>query len=236
MSRPILEVIALSADDAVTAERAGADRLELVGGMADGGVTPEPAVVAAIRAAVGLPLRVMVRCNAGYSATEQELDLMLGQVGELRAAGADEFVFGLLTAAGAIDIAACQAFGGAIDGCRWTFHRALDHAGDRARAWDEIRLLPGVDTVLTGGSPAGVGAGIRQLLAEAAAGPSVPGLMVGGGLRPEHVPYLLGAGITRLHVGSAVRVDESWEAPMDAGAVARWRDLVETSAGAAVIR
>jgi copper homeostasis protein len=228
MSRPILEVIALSADDAVTAERAGADRLELVGGMAGGGVTPEPDVVAAIRAAVRLPVRVMVRCNAGYSATEEELDLMLAQVGELRAAGADEFVFGLLTSAGEIDVAACQAFAAAIEGCRWTFHRALDHAGDRGQAWAEIRLLPGVDTVLTGGSSSGVGAGLRRLLAEAATGPARPALMAGGGLREEHVPYLLGAGVTRLHVGSSVRVDESWDGPMDARAVARWRELAES--------
>jgi len=40
-SRPLLEVIALSADDAIAAERGGADRLEIVRAIDTGGLTPD---------------------------------------------------------------------------------------------------------------------------------------------------------------------------------------------------
>src|SRR5690242_1410597 len=61
MSRPIFEVIALGAEDAVAAQTGGADRLELVTDMAADGLTPSRAVFGAIRRAVRIPLRVMLR-------------------------------------------------------------------------------------------------------------------------------------------------------------------------------
>lgn len=234
MSRPILEVIVLTPHDAVAAERGGADRLEVVTEMAAGGLTPAPDTVAAIRDAVELPLRVMVRCNAGFTATGRELDGMLHEVARLRAAGASAFVFGLLTTAGEVDTAACRRFAAAVAGCPWTFHRALDNAADRSRAWRVVSGLTGVDTVLTAGSAAGVGAGLPTLLAEAAVagqngdgeggGTRRPALLAGGGLGEEHVPELHGAGITALHVGSAVR-SGGWAGPVDQAAVRHWAAL-----------
>jgi copper homeostasis protein len=234
MSRPILEVIVLTPRDAVAAERGGADRLEVVTEMAAGGLTPAPDTVAAIRDAVDLPLRVMVRCNAGFTATGRELDGMLHDVARLRAAGATEFVFGLLTTAGEVDIAACRRFAAAVAGCPWTFHRALDNAADRSRAWRAVSGLTGVDTVLTAGSAAGVGSGLPTLLAEAEAAAHDDdgvtrrlGMLVGGGLGEDHVPALRAAGVTALHIGTAAR-SGGWAGPVDPAAVRRWAALGRT--------
>ena len=57
----LLEVIALQAADAERAEAGGADRIELVGTMADDGLSPEPALVGQVRRATSLPIRVMLR-------------------------------------------------------------------------------------------------------------------------------------------------------------------------------
>src|SRR5690349_11720173 len=93
-TRAVLEVIALGAEDAVAARAGGADRLELVTDMASDGLTPPVAAFTAIRAAVDIPLRVMLRPADGFAAGGVEA--LVRAARELRAAGAEEFVFGFL--------------------------------------------------------------------------------------------------------------------------------------------
>ena len=59
--------------DAREAARGGADRLEVVRDLESGGLTPPLALVAAIAAETALPLRVMVRENAGFMTTAASL-------------------------------------------------------------------------------------------------------------------------------------------------------------------
>src|SRR5438105_1821049 len=61
----LLEVIVQSVEDARAAARGGADRLEVVRAIRDGGLTPPVALVRAIAAAVALPLRVMIVAGGG---------------------------------------------------------------------------------------------------------------------------------------------------------------------------
>ncbi|MFH9425835.1 copper homeostasis protein CutC [Streptomyces sp. NPDC017529] len=227
--RALLEVIALDAADAVAAQAGGADRLELVSDMAADGLTPSPRTFAAVRAAVDIPLRVMLRAADGFAAGE--VDALCAAAAALRAEGADEFVFGFLGADGRADLAAVRALAEAVDGCRWTFHRAIDRAADRDALRKELAGLPGLDTYLTAGSPAGVGDGLPTLLAERArtadAEPGYePRLLVGGGLVLAHLSTLQEAGVDAFHIGGAAR-PSGWEAPVDAEAVAAWRGALE---------
>ncbi|MFJ4097654.1 copper homeostasis protein CutC [Kitasatospora sp. NPDC089913] len=227
MSRPIFEVIALTPQDAQAAESGGADRLELVTDMAADGLTPGVEDFAKIRAAVDLPLRVMLRIRDGFA--PGDLDELRDRAAALRAEGADEFVLGFLDADGAVDLAATAAVAEAVAGCRWTFHRAIDHSADRAAVRAAVGALPGLDTFLTSGSAGGVDAGLDVLLAELAR-TGEPGytqrILIGGGLRAEHVPGLRGAGFDAFHVGGAVRVD-GWQSPVDVAKVAEWRALID---------
>ncbi|MFJ1703553.1 copper homeostasis protein CutC [Kitasatospora sp. NPDC088346] len=227
MSRPIFEVIALTAQDAQAAAAGGADRLELVTDMAADGLTPAVADFAAIRAAVDLPLRVMLRIRDGF--TPGGLDELLARAAALRAEGAEEFVLGFLTADGRLDLPATRAVAEAVAGCRWTFHRAIDHSADRAALRADLADLPGLDTYLTSGAAAGVSHGQHVLEGELAKA-GEPGyrqrILVGGGLRAEHVPGLRAAGFDAFHIGGAVRTDD-WHTPVDAAKVAEWRALID---------
>jgi copper homeostasis protein len=227
MSRPIFEVIATSAQDAVAAAAGGADRLELVTDMASDGLTPSVEEFARIRAAVHLPLRVMLRDRDGFQ--PRDLDSLCATAQALRAEGAEEFVLGFLTPEGAVDLAAMRTLLDAVPGCRWSFHRALDNAVDRGAVRSAIDGLPGLDTVLTAGSPTGVANGFEVLAAETARA-GEPGyrqqILVGGGLKSEHVPALLALGIDGFHVGGMVR-GGGWDVPVDAGRVQEWRRLVD---------
>ncbi|MGA4541713.1 copper homeostasis protein CutC [Uniformispora flossi] len=262
MPDPLLEVVVLSAADARAAVRGGADRLELVADMSADGLTPPAVVWAAVRDAVDVPVRVMIRRAPGF-ARGVPLDRLRADAAELWSAGAREFVGGWLTAAGDPDVEACAAVFGDLPDARWTFHRAFDHIPDRAAAWTVAAALPGVDTILTSGGPGGVGDGLAALTADAeaemaaksAAGKSAaakttsakampaaandrptadsdaqpptprPRILVGGGLRLEHLPALEAAGLNAFHIGSPARRG-GWDQPVDPAAVARWREAI----------
>ncbi|GGV96556.1 copper homeostasis protein CutC [Streptomyces gelaticus] len=226
-NRAVLEVIALDAEDAVAAQAGGADRLELVTDMAADGLTPSCETFAEIRAAVDIPLRVMLRVADGFAAGD--IEVLLARARELRAAGAEEFVLGFLDEEGRPDLVAVERLVAELDGCRWTFHRAIDRAADRDTLRKQLADLPGLDTYLTAGSPKGVDDGIPTLLAEAArtGEPGYePQILVGGGLRLEHLPELLAAGIDAVHIGGAAR-PHGWSGPVDEAAVREWRAVLD---------
>ncbi|MFH8518770.1 copper homeostasis protein CutC [Streptomyces gelaticus] len=226
-NRAVLEVIALDAEDAVAAQAGGADRLELVTDMAADGLTPSCETFAEIRAAVDIPLRVMLRAADGFAAGD--IEVLLTRARELRAAGAEEFVLGFLDEEGRPDLVAVERLVAELDGCRWTFHRAIDRAADRDTLRKQLADLPGLDTYLTAGSPKGVDDGIPTLLAEAArtGDPGYePQILVGGGLRLEHLPELLAAGIDAVHIGGAAR-PHGWSGPVDEAAVREWRAVLD---------
>lgn len=226
-TRAVLEVIALGAEDALAAQAGGADRLELVTDMAADGLTPPAETFAGIRAAVDISLRVMLRLRDGFAAGD--VGELLRTARELRSAGADEFVFGFLGEGGAPDLDALECLVAELDGCRWTFHRAIDRAADRDALRKQLADLPGLDTYLTAGSPDGVDDGLPTLVAEAARR-GEPGytqrLLVGGGLRLDHVPELRAAGVDAFHIGGAARTN-GWDTPVSAEAVRAWRTAVD---------
>ncbi|MEV6863072.1 copper homeostasis protein CutC [Streptosporangium subroseum] len=224
MTGSLLEVIALDVRDAVAAEEGGADRLEIVVDMASDGLTPAVETVAAISKECALPQMVMLRGDASFLATPESLEGLRRDAKALSEAGAAGFVFGFLDSAGVVDLAATEALIHAVTPLPWTFHRAVDHAADIQAGWRAVRLLPNLATVLTSGAPSGVTEGLRVIKTRCEAGDG-PLIMVGGGLRPGHVPLLMDYGVRAFHVGSAVRA--SWSDPVDARLVRDWRALID---------
>ncbi|MFE5487416.1 copper homeostasis protein CutC [Streptomyces sp. NPDC056527] len=226
-NRAVLEVIALDAEDAVAAQAGGADRLELVTDMAADGLTPSRTAFEEIRAAVDIPLRVMLRLTDGFAAGD--VDVLVSRASDLRDAGADEFVLGFLTAEGDPDLVAVERLIAVLDGCRWTFHRAIDRAAHRDALRKQLADLPGLDTYLTAGAATGVDDGLPVLKAEAARSGEPgyePRLLVGGGLRLDHLPELREAGVDAFHIGGAARPN-GWTAPVSPAAVRIWREALD---------
>ncbi|HEX4789740.1 MAG TPA: copper homeostasis protein CutC [Actinospica sp.] len=232
MSRGLLEVIALDAEDARRAVDGGAHRIELVSGMEFAGFCPALETVEAVRAAVDVPVRVMLRLREDFGiggATDEAA--IAASARRLREAGAEEFVLGWLDEKGAVDLAAIERLRGSWGECPFTFHKAIDQAADRDAAYQAIRPLPGLDTVLTSGGPFPAGQGVRVLAEEAAreAARGADGLriLVGGGLRLTDLPALRAVGLSSFHVGSAVRSGADWAGQVDPKLVQRWRDAVD---------
>ncbi|HET6624781.1 MAG TPA: copper homeostasis protein CutC [Nocardioidaceae bacterium] len=234
----LLEVIVVHPRDVEGADEGGADRLEVVAAMDSGGLSPEPALVSAICKETAVPARVMLRLNDGFSTTGGELSRLVGLAEDYLSVGAEGVVFGFLDADLEVDMELCAYLADKLPEVPWTFHRAIDSALETDRAWRQVRHLPGLDAVLSAGSSRGLEVGHDELTDRAAADPDVARLlMAGGGLRAEHVPWLVRAGVRQFHVGSSVRPGGSWtKAHVDAGHVRSWRMLLDDAVDRALGR
>ncbi|MDO4412907.1 copper homeostasis protein CutC [Cutibacterium sp.] len=226
----LLEVICLHENDAKRAARGGADRIELVGTMDEDGLSPSPQVLARTLSAVDIPVRPMLRVDGGFRADPRRHDEILHLASTYRDLGADGLVLGFLDDAGGIDVETVTELTEGWPG--WTFHRAIDNSREPDRAWVQLLGLSGLDQVLTAGSSQGIEYGLDDLIARAKTNLRVAELMMaGGGLRPEHVPWLYRAGIRAFHIGSPARPQGSWKAWVDSDLVRSWRDLLDRLAG-----
>ncbi len=76
----LLEVLVLHEFDARRAEEGGADRVELVGTLDDGGMSPEPRLVERVRAVTTVQVRPMVRLRAGFGTDGGEFTRLRGLI------------------------------------------------------------------------------------------------------------------------------------------------------------
>ncbi|MET0134223.1 MAG: copper homeostasis protein CutC [Kibdelosporangium sp.] len=184
------------------AAEAGADRVELCTGLADGGLTPSAAL---IEQAVTAPIEVhvLIRPRPGdFQYTPDEISLMLRDIDVARAAGAAGIVVGALDFAGFVD-PVCAQFVEAAAAMQTTFHRAIDVSASSESTLDSVISL-GFDRVLTSGRERAVLDGaplIRSLVAQADGRIEV---MACGGVRAGNAVQVIEAtGVSDLH--AAVR-------------------------------
>lgn len=146
-----LELIALSQEDAVGIEAAGADRIELCSAIELGGLTPTLGLVKAVRAAVKLPIRVMVRGREGdFVYTSSEKRAMAADLESILAAGADGVVLGATTAEGRVDEEWIKTLFDQFGPFKMTYSRAFDALANPFEAAKSLVGL-GVDSILTSG-------------------------------------------------------------------------------------
>ncbi len=156
----ILEICVDSLASARAAIRGGADRLELCSALLAGGLTPYALLLRQIREESGIPIRCLMRPRPGdFLYTAEELELLRRQILQLKAAGADGFVIGCLTAAGELDREAMLPLIDACGGSGITLHRAMDVSRDLEETYETAGEL-GIDTVLTSG---GAGSCVRGM-------------------------------------------------------------------------
>lgn len=242
---PVVEVAVDSLPAALLAVEAGAGRLELCAGLGEGGSTPSLGLLEAVRAAVAVPVFVLVRPRAGSFVLEPgEQDLVRRELELAVGAGADGLVVGALTPEGSLDLQALQAWRDAAPEASFTVHRAFDEVADRVEALEALGRL-GFTRVLTTGGADRVEDGLEQLAHEARlceATPVLPRALPGGGVRAANAAAVLRAsGGCELHTSARTAASPRLDAGPRFGAlllpdpleVAR---LVEAVAAAAAAR
>jgi len=190
----LIEVAVETVDDARVAHAEGADRLELSAALELGGLTPSVGTLLEMREATPLPVVVMIRPRAGgfvYSAGE--FSTMLRDVDAAVGHGAAGVVFGVLTAAGGIDVDRTRKVVERVAGRgEVVFHRAFDLLADPLAGLEQLIELR-AKRVLTSGGRANVVEGtemIGRLVQRAARRIEV---LAGGGVTPANVAGLVRA-------------------------------------------
>ncbi len=205
VTRVTLEIAVGTPDEAVAAERAGADRLELSSGLDVGGLTPSLGLFRAVREAVRLPVWVLIRPRSGgFTYSERELGVMQTDAEQFLSEGADGIVIGALSRVGTIDREGCRSLVESAKG-RATFHRAFDFLPDPLAALDALISL-GFARVLTSGGATTATSGAERLAALVRHSAYRIEILPAGSIRPENV-----ANLVRLsrcdQIHAAVRTD-----------------------------
>ncbi|WP_339834654.1 copper homeostasis protein CutC [Paenibacillus sp. FSL R7-0272] len=142
--KPILEVIALDAADAQAAEQGGADRIELVSAMSEGGLTPSYGQIEQVVSKVSIPVYVMIRPHSrSFCYSANDLQAMIQDIRVARELGAAGIVIGALTDEGEVDRSFLQTCLLSAQGMGVTFHRAIDSSAHVVRALESIGSVNG---------------------------------------------------------------------------------------------
>ncbi len=224
-SRILIEVIVQSVADAREAARGGADRLEVVCDILHGGLTPPLSLVRAIAAETTLPLRVIVRENAGYALEPGELPALRGAAADLAALGVDGIVVGFARD-GRLALDDLARVLDAAPGLRVTFHRAFDQLTDPLGAIDELAGIPQVDRILTdagGGDAVSRCARLREYATRADGRFEI---LAGGGVDDEAFRLFVQTTCVReIHIGRIAREGDDPDGPVSAARVRKLRQL-----------
>lgn len=227
----LVEIIVLNDEDARTAEAHGADRLELVSAISEGGLTPSLGIIKTVVESVRIPVMVMVRSHS-YSFTyrKEEWAAMREDIRIARELGAAGIVFGAITEMGTLDSELLGMVLEEAKGLSVTFHRAIDEGNTLEIYRSLCGGHFGVDRVLTsGGKPTAVEGvdSIKSMMKIGVNSPQGPIIMPGSGLTGENIgEFHRELQALEYHFGSAVRFDGSFSRPINGKVIEKIKHVV----------
>ena len=186
-----IEICCSSVSEICEAAKGGAQRVELCGAIACGGVTPSYGLIKeASRLKDIIDINVIIRPREGcFLFSEQEVEEMCQDIDLCCELGLHGVVIGALTPYGDIDMHACRKMMAHARDLSVTFHRAFDVCRDPMKALEDIITL-GCDRILTSGLEATAleGAPLLARLIDKAAGRII--IMPGAGIRPSNIAQI----------------------------------------------
>ena len=208
MIQPVLiEVCVDSVASAMSAERGGAQRVELCSDLLEGGVTPSAGLLEVVRSKVSIGVHVIIRPRAGdFYYSGEEFEIMCRDIERAQRAGAEGVVLGILDLGGRVDIDRTRQLIGLARPMSVTFHRAFDMSADLQQSLEDV-LPAGANRILTSGGEQSCMQGIDSIAQLTKASRGRITIMAGGGITPENAAQIVErTGVTEIHVGLASTV------------------------------
>ena len=166
----ILEVIGFTIEGCISAQKAGAHRIELCDSPADGGTTASYGFIKKAREKLQIELYPIIRPRGGdFLYSDEEFEIMKADVKLCKDIGCNGVVIGILAKDGKVDKKRCGTIVEYAYPLGVTFHRAFDRTLDAFEALGDIIEI-GCERILTSGQKPKVSEGaqlIRQLIAKA---------------------------------------------------------------------
>ncbi|GAA3613417.1 MAG: copper homeostasis protein CutC [Gibbsiella quercinecans] len=196
-----LEVCCYSVACALTAEQAGADRIELCASQSEGGLTPSYGALRLAKAQVKVPVHPIVRPRGGdFCYGEEDFEVMKYDIARIRDMGFPGVVFGILDQDGHIDLPRMRDMMALCGPMAVTFHRAFDMCQNPMVALEQLTQL-GVARILTSGQQQNAELGL-PLLRDLVYASQRPVIMAGAGVRLSNLQKFVDIGIQELHSSS----------------------------------
>lgn len=207
----LLEICCGSLGAVKEAVAAGADRVELCSGLAEGGMTPSFGLIREA-VATGLAVNVLIRPRPGdFHYDRGDVRVMLGDVRMAAGAGASGLVIGALTPEGNLS---CRVMDRLMREARsvnpditFTLHRTFDLCRDPEAAL-EVAIRHGFDRILTSGCAASAikGLGLLRRLKALSGGRIL--IMAAGGVNSRNAA-LLAEAADELHASARRSLDST---------------------------
>ena len=151
-------------EEAILAEKKGADRVELCSRLDLGGLTPKKKLVEKVLGALSIPIKIMIRPRSGnFSYNDQEINKMKDDILYCRGLNLQGIVFGLLNQNKTIDIENMKYLSNIAVGLEITFHKAIDQTGSIIDEIDKLLTIGSISSVLTSGGAFNAQSGSRLL-------------------------------------------------------------------------
>ena len=146
-----IEVCAYSVESCITAEKAGANRIELCSGLYEGGLTPSIGLIIESKKAVNIEIFVMVRPRGGdFYYNETELKVIYSEIKAIKKTKVQGIVIGFLKKNGEVDTKILKEIVDYSYPLKVVFHRAIDLTPDPYDALEAI-IDSGCIRILTSG-------------------------------------------------------------------------------------
>jgi copper homeostasis protein len=190
MQKNHLEIACFNMESSIIAQHAGANRIEFCADMNVGGVTPKLADFILLKSKINIPVFVMIRPRGGdFVYSNVEFEQMKNDILHFKNAGADGFVFGILTENKEVDFIQNKELVELANPLPCTFHRAFDEIKDQMEALDTL-IECGFKTILTSGNANNALEGLSSLKALASKANNKICIMPGGGVRATNIEML----------------------------------------------
>ncbi|HSE51823.1 MAG TPA: copper homeostasis protein CutC, partial [Gemmatimonadales bacterium] len=208
----LVEAGVATVGSALGAASAGAGRLELCADLVEGGVTPSVGMLVGVRERVRLPLFVLIRPRGGdFLFDGDEREVMLRDIAEAGARGADGVVIGALDPGGRVDEALTRRLAEAARPMAVTFHRAFDLVRAPARELETLIGL-GIERVLTSGQAPSALRGSEAIAALVAQAAGRITIMAGAGINEANAARIVReTGVREIHIGAGGIRDSGME-------------------------
>jgi copper homeostasis protein len=198
-----IEICCYNIASALTAQQAGADRVELCSSPGEGGVTPGPGTILLARKLLSVELYVMIRPRGGdFLYSDDEFETMLHDIEFAKKAGADGVVLGVLNPDGAVDIERTKRLAEAAHPLTVTFHRAFDMTPDPFQALEDV-ISAGAQRILTSGQMPTALKGAEVISEIVTKADTRISIMAGSGINDNNVLEVLErTGVNEIHLSA----------------------------------
>jgi copper homeostasis protein len=206
----MIEIIGTTLEDVKRIEESGADRIELVSSLSEGGLTPSYSLIKRAVQSVKIPINVMIRPHSkSFIYTEEEIDLMVEDILIAKELNANGVVFGILNSQNEICIPSLEKLLKACDGIDVTFHKAIDELTDPAKGIETLAEYGQIKNVLTSGGKGNILQNVPVLKAMLERAKHI-NVIAGGGLGFENIKeFMKNTKAPEYHFGTAIRYDKS---------------------------